>query len=243
MSANQSSNRIKTPIKRTLKMRLFGVVPASFTWAIILLLAHACYQWYTTSYALSYQHLSQTIDRQLTFLDGFNQFGLYGLYDKAHQRTQDLTHDIRNSAHYQEWHEMDLSKNGFVQMITKSMPFLSQWAQSVVGFFKLTGLVLWLIVLKFCESIFFLPSVLLCAFLGFFDGWVVKRNIRKAEFDHESTFRFHKFIHYLPTTLMILLTIHLVFPYEIAPILMCFLLMVLSFYYASYLAERFKQRV
>ncbi|WP_119327759.1 DUF4400 domain-containing protein [Cysteiniphilum halobium] len=244
--SNQSSNN-NAPIRKSFKRKLSTTIPQSITFAWVICMIVSCYTWSSNGFNSALINAQEKVLVQRIFLLGNAHFIWSWGYLKGMDSWRDVKNHVEQTQSYQtavdQLHKTDWSDNFLSRSVLSSFPFLSTWWRYIKAFFILAWQNLLYVLLKLAESIFFIPVIILSMIAGFFDGWIVGRNIRKAEHDSESAFRFHKFILFLPLVLSGVLTLHLVLPFEVAPALLCLVLMFIAFYYSGFAAQRFKQKL
>jgi hypothetical protein len=97
-----------------------------------------------------------------------------------------------------------------------------------------------LIVLRLSICLFVLPGFLLIALVAFYDG-LVARDIRKYTGGHESSYVFHKAKRWIVPSLMLTISVYLMLPYSLPPVVIFAPAMALTGTMIYIAASRFKK--
>ena len=230
---------------------MIGAAPRGLLWGFLICWIYLLIIWANSGLDVALEKNRVAIVNQNHFLELNRWFFIDNYYNKVVNAMNNLLVTVKSDENFQVAQKR---LNTMGSKISEGSSWLSPlkglWSNGFGTFFGVIKNSLLLayntlifILLKLVEALFFLPAILLAIIMGIADGLIVGRNIRIDEQDSESTYRFHNFIKYLPWVVSTSLAVHLVLPFEIAPVAFCLALMMLAFFYSGMSIQRFKKKL
>jgi integrating conjugative element membrane protein (TIGR03747 family) len=234
--------------KRFSAHRIVGALMKGFFWGWVLSFCLSVFYWNVNGFdqangrLINMMHTEWQIDKTYSDTKAFSF--LMSMSDLVSRAVKEATHsNAANMADHQIKDAIGDQEQGYLSPAEHKA---SQFWHIIKQAVKKTGMIAknnsLMVLGKFLLFVLALPLLGLSWLFGVVDGLAL-REIRTAEFGRESSFIFHRFLGFIPGVLCLLITLYLLVPLWINPVVFFLVVSLMTFLLASRTVSKFKKYV